>query len=213
MRKRGALVDIHCIPDCYTACASPLCAAHSRLSISRCSSMAFFFFVSSSALPRFPSAHHRAPSLPRTVFGPRGTRLHRACRSRLRRMHGRGRLEGGQRGCRRAWLTVEDGSLLQAELEAACTESECAESEDGGEEGHGVWGEGGGGGGVGGGSEKVRVSQAAPAPIGVFQNAASSFVHLIRPIHLTSVFLFSPHPSSTHNHEAHSSRPLWHAPT
>lgn len=77
----------------------------------------------------------------------------------------------------------------------------------------GTGGGGGGGGGVGGGSEKVRVSQAAPAPIGVFQNAASSFVHLIRPIHLTSVFLFSPHPSSTHNHEAHSSRPLWHAPT
>lgn len=63
---------------------------------------------------------------------------------------------------RAAWLTFEDGSFLQAELEAACPESECAEAEDGREEGHGWWG--GGGGGVGRGeSENVRVSQAARA--------------------------------------------------
>lgn len=41
---------------------------------------------------------------------------------------------------RAAWLTFEDGSFLQAELEAACPESECAEAEDGREEGHGWWG-------------------------------------------------------------------------
>lgn len=56
---------------------------------------------------------------------------------------------GGVSAVRAAWLTFEDGSFLQAELEAASPESECAEAEDGREEGHGWWG--GGGGGVGGG--------------------------------------------------------------
>lgn len=41
--------------------------------------------------------------------------------------------EGRQWMCGLAWLTLEDGSFLYAELETACTESECAESEDGGE--------------------------------------------------------------------------------
>lgn len=58
--------------------------------------------------------------------------------------------EGRQWMCGLAWLTLEDGSLLYAELEAACTESECAESEDGGEEGHGV---------VGGARGRRRVSK------------------------------------------------------
>lgn len=85
--------------------------------------------------------------------------------------------------CGLAWLTLEDGSLLYAELEAACTESECAESEDGGEEGHGV---------VGGARGRRRVSKVKLwwTPLGRIESSRTSTNRsfpkrrlLIRPSH------------------------------